>query len=429
MTKFAVKSAFLFAISLFIFSLATRDVLAAEVDVTATSPNGWAFDVNSANGIGQFVTGPAGQPLGVGSARLFTGTNGNQATAIHKNSYAGTQLMNISKIEYSTYSQSSGSTASLYPLIVLNIDTGTAQIGGDTLTFDPNDQIQDTVQGNWQDWINAQNGIWKSANSNFGEGTISQYLAYVSNFGSINNVLLANRGTDLEALRLQAGPAGLEDVLDTNVDKFIIGINNSDTTYDFEPTTATNNYAQAFFTGVFGAPAGTDTTITPPLNNNPRFNWPGSPAAGVPADNFSARWEGTFNFTTAKYRFVANTNNKTDTMRIFLDDETTPVVEKTPSDPFALDGTLRNMTAGVHRVKVEFIHTTGLARPQWSFWTTTECRDLTADGKVNSGDQGTLASYYGAFPSFVDQNDDNITNSGDQGIMASRFGQLCPYSN
>ena len=48
------------------------------------------------------------------------------------------------------------------------------------------------------------------------------------------------------------------------------------------------------------------------------FHWgSGSPAAGVPADNFSARWSRTWNFSEGRYRFHATVD---DGVRVYVDD-------------------------------------------------------------------------------------------------------------
>lgn len=438
MRKFAFKSAFLLLVSLFAFSLVTRNAVAATV-VSPANMNGWAFQVQSPDGSGTFVTGPATAPVGTGSARLFTGTNGNLFTALHSSSHVNTNLSNVTRLEFSTYSTVENNGDLSVPYVVLDVSTG---IGPDVLTYDPNEQTQNTQAGVWQTW-DAPNGFWRSSSfsGGFTGGTLSQYISFINGFSS-QDITFVNRGDGSGGLRFHVGPASSSDVFDGNVDNFTIGVSGSDTTYDFEPTVATNNYQQTFFNGNFGAPIGTETTYTPPVVPNAGgFSWGmGSPGAGVPADNFSARWSGTFDFDAAIYRFIANTNNKNDTIRVYVDDvlkvERTPTtITPLPPAPFVFDptknmvmhGALIPMTDGVHEVTIELVHTTGSSAPRFSFWKPADCRDLTADGIVNSGDQGVQAKFYGVFPSFVDQNGDNVTNSGDQAWTASKYGKTCPY--
>ncbi|CAM3965785.1 PA14 domain-containing protein [Corallococcus soli] len=87
-----------------------------------------------------------------------------------------------------------------------------------------------------------------------------------------------------------------------------------------------------------------------------QFNWgTGSPGTGVGVDNFSVRWEGDWNFaSTGTYRFSTTSD---DGSRIYVDGD---LVVDHWSDHGAttLTGDV-TLTAGVHRVKVEYYEATG----------------------------------------------------------------------
>lgn len=95
------------------------------------------------------------------------------------------------------------------------------------------------------------------------------------------------------------------------------------------------------------------------------FNWgTGSPASGIGADNFSVRWEGDWSFATAgTYRFSTTSD---DGSRVYVDGN---LVVNHWSDHGAttLTGDV-SLTAGTHRVKVEYYEASGgaSANVSWS---------------------------------------------------------------
>ncbi len=86
-------------------------------------------------------------------------------------------------------------------------------------------------------------------------------------------------------------------------------------------------------------------------------NWfNGAPDPELPADSFSARWAGDFDFAEAVYRFVGIADHG---VRVYLDDvlildNWSPVTGLTPYVEM-------EVTAGVHRVQVEYREQTGAA--------------------------------------------------------------------
>ncbi len=93
------------------------------------------------------------------------------------------------------------------------------------------------------------------------------------------------------------------------------------------------------------------------------FNWGNrSPASGVTADYFSARWTGSFQFVGGKYRFTATAD---DGIRIWLDgglilDEW----HDTPARTYHVDV---DVSGGTHQVRVEYYENRGdaVAKVSW----------------------------------------------------------------
>ena len=79
-------------------------------------------------------------------------------------------------------------------------------------------------------------------------------------------------------------------------------------------------------------------------------NWGlGSPANGVNADNFSARYSGTFNFNAGTYNFTASAD---DGVRLLVDGQT--VVDGWKDQAYTTYNGSANLTAGAHTVTVEY---------------------------------------------------------------------------
>jgi hypothetical protein len=94
------------------------------------------------------------------------------------------------------------------------------------------------------------------------------------------------------------------------------------------------------------------------------FDWgTGGPGTGVGADNFSVRWEGDWNFSAGTYRFSTTSD---DGSRVYVDGN---LVVNHWSDHGAtsLTGDV-TLTAGTHRVKVEYYEATGgaSAKVNWA---------------------------------------------------------------
>lgn len=82
-------------------------VSACNLVVTPSSPSGWFFLNEGANGTGQFVNGPGNPPVGRGSALLTVDSTGRENIAT--SSYTGQALASLTQLQYSTYQAYSGS--------------------------------------------------------------------------------------------------------------------------------------------------------------------------------------------------------------------------------------------------------------------------------------------------------------------------------
>ncbi len=114
----------------------------------------------------------------------------------------------------------------------------------------------------------------------------------------------------------------------------------------------------------------------PSLNGNPalvrndkgvfiNFDWGnGSPAVGLPTNDFSVRWSRRLNFASGTWRFTLQADNG---IRLFIDG--TLVAEQRPDrsgdQTFTLDA---NLSGGPHQLVVEYTHRTGqaFAKVSWA---------------------------------------------------------------
>lgn len=208
--------------------------------VTGANPSGWTFRLTSPDGAAEFVEpAPANPPAGQGAAYLYTGSDGSASAAIRTSSYAGTPLSAIDSLGYCTYvKQWNGGQA---PYIIINVDTDGNGTTDDLLFFEPeysnggyNGSIptQPAVQLNtWQCW-DAFNGGWYSISGVNGSGP----GADVQSFSDLVAAYPAGAkvAAGVSGIRVVVGFASPNDVFESYVDAFSIGVNGGCTTYDFE---------------------------------------------------------------------------------------------------------------------------------------------------------------------------------------------------
>ena len=221
---------------------------ATTVVVNPSNMDGWAFYITSPDGIGSFVVGPATPPLGVGSARFFTGTHGDERIELRNTNYSGTLLSSLTALGFSTYATSWNGQQ--VPYLMLNIDWDGDGVVDDNIFFEPPYQTPasgnsalpnqgDAVLNTWQTWNALVGGWWSNNWGGMTPGTGVQSLAtYIAAFP---NASIVNSSTGLGGVRLIYGWASLEDVFNGYVDKVTI----NSTTYDFDVVTPVHNITQS----------------------------------------------------------------------------------------------------------------------------------------------------------------------------------------
>ncbi len=92
------------------------------------------------------------------------------------------------------------------------------------------------------------------------------------------------------------------------------------------------------------------------------FDWDwGPPAGGMPSNNFSIRWTGTFYFDEGTYRFYTKID---DGVRVYVDDEL--IISSWRDGGYRLYTKDLDMSAGDHTIKVEYYERNQVARVY--FW-------------------------------------------------------------
>ncbi|HMM80946.1 MAG TPA: right-handed parallel beta-helix repeat-containing protein [Pyrinomonadaceae bacterium] len=214
---------------------------------TPSSPNGWFYweddDDHLVTGY-DYVFGPLGGPLPVGSARVASGTTpGDQKKGLFTFQYRGTPLDQLTTLKYSTYAATAGDV----PYFQISVDfTGNANPGYQgRLVYVPSENGTFTAN-TWQTW----DMLASTAKFYYSSGTYSPNgdgcLASEGNGGCTLATILSahpnarvmpngdpghpdpNNTWGVIGVRTDPGKSG-------NVDNIIVGVNAADTTFNFEP--------------------------------------------------------------------------------------------------------------------------------------------------------------------------------------------------
>lgn len=204
-------------------------VTSGTIVVTPSSPAGWRWmEEDTAAGSGMLVTGPTTPPLGTGSARLSVDSTGR--FILSNQAYAGTRLVDITSLAYSTYSE--GPSTILAPSLNFDIDydltdANTAWQG--RLVYEPYQDGSVITPGTWQTWSPMTGKWWASGAP--GSGTCPQ-----SSPCTWSQVTTAFPNAGLRAgngwlhFRVGQWAGGFTGY----VDGFTMGVSGNSTTYDFE---------------------------------------------------------------------------------------------------------------------------------------------------------------------------------------------------
>ncbi|MCL5667019.1 MAG: PA14 domain-containing protein [Patescibacteria group bacterium] len=118
------------------------------------------------------------------------------------------------------------------------------------------------------------------------------------------------------------------------------------------------------FTGCYYSGANFNNLVLSRTDNNINFAWNnGSPDPKVPADQFSARWEGNFTFNAGDYSFNMTSD---DGSKLYIDNQ---LAIDQWSDHAAQTKTItKTLTAGIHNIKMEYYEAYGgaVAKLNWN---------------------------------------------------------------
>ncbi len=111
------------------------------------------------------------------------------------------------------------------------------------------------------------------------------------------------------------------------------------------PSAATNAFTACYYAGMNFETLKATSTV-----NSINFDWAGgSPSSLVPADKFSATYEGKFNFEAADYIFAATAD---DGVRVYVDGQA--IIDKWINQSATTYSYTKTLTAGTHTVKMEY---------------------------------------------------------------------------
>jgi parallel beta-helix repeat protein len=200
-------------------------------NLTAPGGGGWLFyddntdTYNNTPGVlGSFVTGPAGQPLGSGSAEVTIGAGGRTNLSTYQ--FAGTPLESITQLGWGARTTSAGDPSYL----VVNVDFNLSDTWQRRLVFVPTGvvantwQAFDAIQGGAAQWVYS-GGTWPAPNAIAGPKTWNQILADYPN--------ARIRVSDAH-VGIRTGNPGPAET--TNIDRFVFGTDIAVKIFDFEPT-------------------------------------------------------------------------------------------------------------------------------------------------------------------------------------------------
>lgn len=211
-----------------VMSVGVASAATSVVTVTPANMQGWHFfdDTTNGPGTGQMVFGPAGQPLGSGSAQL-TALLPTDRQALGTGAYTDTRLANISQLGYWSY-QTGPTLAISLQFDVRYRPTDTAY--GGRLVYEPYQSVG-AVPAGWTSWDTLAGRWWASKTNAAGSNGLC------SQSSPCTWAQVRSNWPDAQIwgrLLFKAGGAWSGFV--GNVDALTVGVSGQATTYDFEPT-------------------------------------------------------------------------------------------------------------------------------------------------------------------------------------------------
>lgn len=150
-----------------------------------------------------------------------------------------------------------------------------------------------------------------------------------------------------------------------------------------------------------------------------KFDWKsGSPDLLISPTNFSARWEGDFDFSTDLYRFMITTDKQ---VQVYIDGE--KVIDR---QTVGVQSIVKAMDFGSHHIRVDYAHESGNAFINFAAVRAYGCYDQNGDGRINSLDMFIITKYFGTRGVTPwDLNADFKVNSTDQLLVSKKFNTTC----
>jgi Calx-beta domain len=208
------------------------------------SPNGsWSSPAGSDTGTLGFVAGPATPPAGSGSLSIAL-ANTSQHRAFYTYGYGtcavssacdgqGTDLGDITKLQYSTYRDASSTQPGVVPSFNVEIDPDSTTTSGTnytSLVWEPAGNGGGVVDNTWQSW-NPYVGNWYATSDLSAYGVLAcAPFTCTATWSQITSAM------PNAIVRFGLGPnAGSGwSSFSGNVDRLVVGVSNNDVIYDFE---------------------------------------------------------------------------------------------------------------------------------------------------------------------------------------------------
>ena len=211
----------------------------SSTQVVKAADTSWAFFNDNAPlnpATGSYVAGPAGQPLGQGSAQLTVGSS-SDGQGFGKLMHAGVRLDRITRLEYSS-NQPAGVVA---PALQIPVSYNGGPAWQGRLVFEPFTVNGTSVPGAWSQWNTLTAGKWWASGAP-GNTTCTQ--ASPCTWSQVLNLypnLIVNPDPAVGGFLFKAGAGWTAVPFTGQVDRFTLGVddgsgNITTTTYDFEPT-------------------------------------------------------------------------------------------------------------------------------------------------------------------------------------------------